>query len=138
MPINYKDYAKNWLTEIRPSVLERAEHKCENCGLANYSVGYRDSNGKFYQWSHIEDELERKGYDFFDFELKNNRLKNGLIKKAIKIVLTIAHLDHDIENNDYSNLKALCQKCHLDYDKTDNWNRRKFGKKLQRIQLNLF
>lgn len=35
----------------------------------------------------------------------------------IKIVLTIAHLDHDITNNDASNLKALCQKCHLNYDK---------------------
>lgn len=34
-----------------------------------------------------------------------------------RIVLTIAHMDHDVNNNDYSNLKALCQKCHLDYDK---------------------
>jgi cytochrome c556 len=37
--------------------------------------------------------------------------------KFITIVLTIAHLDHDITNNDYNNLKALCQKCHLNYDK---------------------
>jgi 5-methylcytosine-specific restriction endonuclease McrA len=33
------------------------------------------------------------------------------------IVLTIAHLDHDIRNNSMENLKALCQKCHLNYDK---------------------
>lgn len=32
------------------------------------------------------------------------------------VCLTIAHLDHDITNNDYSNLAALCQPCHLRYD----------------------
>lgn len=36
-----------------------------------------------------------------------------------KVVLTIAHLDHDPENWDVSDdrLKALCQKCHLAYDR---------------------
>lgn len=34
-----------------------------------------------------------------------------------KVVLTIAHLDHTPENCDFNNLKALCQKCHLAYDK---------------------
>lgn len=33
-----------------------------------------------------------------------------------KVVLTIAHLDHKPENNDPSNLRALCQKCHNKYD----------------------
>lgn len=32
-------------------------------------------------------------------------------------LLTISHTDHDIENNDYGNMKALCQKCHLNHDK---------------------
>ena len=32
------------------------------------------------------------------------------------IVLTIAHLDHDIKNNDPKILRALCQRCHLRYD----------------------
>ena len=27
-------------------------------------------------------------------------------------MLTIAHLDHDVEHNDPANLKALCQRCH--------------------------
>ena len=35
---------------------------------------------------------------------------------TVKIVLTIAHLDHDPTNNDYSNLRALCQRCHNRYD----------------------
>ena len=33
-----------------------------------------------------------------------------------KVVLTVAHLDHDISNNNLSNLKAMCQWCHLNYD----------------------
>ena len=36
--------------------------------------------------------------------------------KNVKIVLTIAHLDHNIGNNELLNLRALCQKCHLTYD----------------------
>ncbi|AYD87702.1 hypothetical protein [Caulobacter phage Kronos] len=34
-----------------------------------------------------------------------------------KVVLTIAHLDHDPRNSlDASNLKVWCQRCHLTYD----------------------
>jgi 5-methylcytosine-specific restriction endonuclease McrA len=33
-----------------------------------------------------------------------------------KVVLTIAHLDHDPSHNHFDNLKALCQKCHVTYD----------------------
>lgn len=33
-----------------------------------------------------------------------------------KVILTVAHLDHDISNNELYNLKALCQRCHLSYD----------------------
>jgi hypothetical protein len=36
-----------------------------------------------------------------------------------KVVLTIAHLDHQPENCDRSNLKALCQKCHNTYDASE-------------------
>ncbi len=32
------------------------------------------------------------------------------------VVLTVAHLDHNIDNNSFFNLKALCQRCHLGYD----------------------
>lgn len=33
-----------------------------------------------------------------------------------KVVLTVAHLDHNPRNCNEDNLKALCQKCHLGYD----------------------
>jgi 5-methylcytosine-specific restriction endonuclease McrA len=33
-----------------------------------------------------------------------------------KVVLTVAHLNHDPSNCSDDNLKALCQRCHLRYD----------------------
>jgi hypothetical protein len=33
-----------------------------------------------------------------------------------RVILTTMHLDHDTKNNDYDNLMAACQKCHLAYD----------------------
>jgi len=33
-----------------------------------------------------------------------------------RVVLTVAHLDHQPENCQMDNLRALCQRCHLTYD----------------------
>ena len=33
------------------------------------------------------------------------------------VILTVAHLDHQPENCDDSNLRAMCQRCHLRYDR---------------------
>ena len=38
------------------------------------------------------------------------------ITKSI-VVLTVAHLDHQPENNEDGNLRALCQRCHLLHDR---------------------
>ena len=34
-----------------------------------------------------------------------------------KVVLTVAHLDHDETSADPNNLRAMCQRCHLNYDR---------------------
>lgn len=36
--------------------------------------------------------------------------------RPARVVLTVAHLDHNPANNDLSNLRALCQACHLHHD----------------------
>ena len=36
--------------------------------------------------------------------------------KPIRIVLTVAHLNHDTRDNRDENLKAFCQRCHLRMD----------------------
>jgi len=45
-----------------------------------------------------------------------------------KVILTIAHMDHEKRSNDYSNLKALCQRCHLHHDRHQHTMNRKYGR----------
>ncbi len=87
--------------QFRPALLKRANNCCEECGVPNYAYGYRVDNG------FIELPKEFNGFTTV----------NGF--KVIQIILTIAHLDHDPSNWNvsYDRLKALCQKCHLNYDR---------------------
>lgn len=99
MPIDYKKYPKDW-SEIRKRILDRARNRCEQCGLQNGVTGYRDSSGKFHASEGMQVET-----DLLDGE------------RVFRIVLTIAHLNHDIHDNRPENLMALCQRCHLSHDK---------------------
>jgi 5-methylcytosine-specific restriction endonuclease McrA len=45
-----------------------------------------------------------------------------------KVVLTIAHLDRNKDNNQFTNLKALCQRCHLMHDIKQHTANRKYGR----------
>lgn len=114
MPIDYRKYPKNWKSEIRPKVLERANDCCEFCGLKNKSVvhSFKDSFGRII-WKYLT---------YPEFLMRE--------AKAVKVVLTVAHLDHDEVNHDVklSRLAALCQLCHLRYDSTEK-SRRKKNKK---------
>lgn len=117
MPIDYKKYPKNWKKEIRPAILARENNCCKICKVPNGTFGYRGIDGKFYSMELIIAALEDRGYDYFDNELKHHLKKDGTVTKGTTIVLTIMHLDHDVTNNDYSNLAAACQYHHLIYDK---------------------
>lgn len=54
-----------------------------------------------------------------------------------RVVLTVAHLDHDITNNRFNNLAALCQRCHLRLDLPHHINNRKYGRHWKKYQLKL-
>lgn len=105
MPCNYKDYPPNWKTEIRPAILERDGHKCKFCGVQDRAVGYRDASDN---WHNIEPTMQGET-DALD------AWERGF--KSVRIILTIAHLDNNLKNNDYSNLAALCQRCHNRHDR---------------------
>jgi len=109
-PENKKLYPKNW-KEIRRQILKRADNKCEFCGLENHITGYRTKEGNFIQCEGMECETAN---------LDEEHL--------FKIVLTIAHLDHNPTNNNPDNLRALCQKCHNNYDKEHRKETRKHTK----------
>lgn len=42
-----------------------------------------------------------------------------------RVVLTCAHLDHNPENNALTNLRQLCQRCHLAHDVEEHAARRR-------------
>ena len=118
MPIKDKSiYPANWSTEIRPAILEGAQNRCEVCGVKNYQVGYREGSNFTPTCGNVTHDAAGRG----ELSYKDAR---ELIKhcnecsddKLIIIVLTIAHLDHNTTNNDYSNLKAMCQLHHLRHD----------------------
>ena len=117
MPINYKEYPPNWLTEIRPSVLKRANNCCEDCGVENHRIIHRFGKGK-EDWQYWPEGMESESWSL-----------DG--KKSTKVILTIAHLDHDKHNHDVKldRLKALCQKCHLGLDINHHVANRKYGRK---------
>jgi len=122
MPIDYKKYPKDWKTVIRPAIMKRAKNRCEQCGLKHYQVGHREgywftpTGGNAHHDAAGNGELSYK-------EAKELIAHHNSIceDKLIIIVLTVAHLDNDVKNNDYSNLQALCQSCHnrmdIDYRK---------------------
>lgn len=106
MPIDYKKYPKNW-KQIRERILKRAGNQCECKGECGLHKDRRceEKNGEYAKWA------------------------NG------KVVLTIAHLDHDEQNHNVKDerLKAMCQRCHLRYDVNEKKKRKKDKKAIGRL-----
>lgn len=133
MPIRAENkalYPSNW-REISRQIRERSQHCCEQCGLRNYSVGYRDAGGAFHRlcgngpcdaagegqhWPSLTPISYQEAREFADHNNSENDGRDAEGNRWLVIVLTVAHLDHDPRNCDPSNLKALCQRCHLRYD----------------------
>jgi hypothetical protein len=55
------------------------------------------------------------------------------------VTLTTAHLDGDKDNNEFDNLRHLCNRCHLHHDLGHHIMNRKYGRHHNRkYQLKLF
>lgn len=122
MPINYRDYHPLWKRISRFVRLIRARHHCEDCGVENYSVGYWHQ-GDWHPCEPTFDNFKEAA----DFRNQYNALNRDCLPTVSVIVLTVAHLDHDVTNNELDNLKALCQRCHLTHDRKDNALKRMYG-----------
>lgn len=117
MPCDYKNYPANWKTQIRPDILQRAKNKCEFCQVPNGAFVFRG------MWNGVEVWQDDDGAIWSATD--GHRIGDSYVGDVcgekdggiVKIVLTVAHLDHDLKNNDYRNLAALCQKCHNNHDR---------------------
>jgi 5-methylcytosine-specific restriction endonuclease McrA len=54
------------------------------------------------------------------------------------VILTVAHLDRDRANNSFFNLAALCQRCHLNHDRSAHIRNRKYGRYHKDNQYDIF
>lgn len=126
MPIDYSLYPSNWKTEIRPRILERAANKCEQCGAVNHTwiMRHLDHPERFIVWDSANDHAIKDGEEVCWNEVDGEYRT----EKPVRVILTVAHLDQNINNNDPSNLRAFCQRCHLNHDRADNLRRRKAKK----------
>jgi len=135
MPIDYKQYPPNW-KQIRARILERAGNRCEQCKVPNNELICRGRAGDVPVYQNDDGEVfhadtgEKLGDTYVgDFDGKVT---------WCRVILTIAHLDHDKENHDVSDdrLRAWCQRCHLNYDRPRHIAKRKANR--HKGQINIF
>lgn len=79
----------------------------------------RPENKKRYpkNWQQIREAILKRANNRCEF---CGRLNHSMVEnkqgKMIKVVLTVAHLNHTPEDCRPENLRALCQACHNRYD----------------------
>ena len=89
-PENKHRYGADWAEFSRYIRFERAGGRCEcegECGRGTHE-------GRCTNWH-----------------------GGGAYGSGTRVVLTVAHLDHTPETRDESKVKAMCQGCHLHYDR---------------------
>ena len=131
MPIDYKDYPEDWEVISLRIRKERANDHCEQCGVLNGAMYFRDIDGTIRVRNEASESTEAY------VAMIGSRL--------VKVVLTVAHLGapkddgspgskHDKHDVRDCNLKALCQRCHLKLDLNDHITNRKNGRNWRRDQ----
>lgn len=110
-------YGKIWRTVTRPRILARAGNKCEQCDVPNHTEVTRVA-GWWLEWmvSWREGAAARWRDPKGQIHLKPDAPPDEIPARHVRIVLTVAHLNHTSGDDRDENLKALCQWCHLNYD----------------------
>ena len=85
----------------------RARGHCEHCGRPHGQMIQCVSDGRWH---------DPKSGTWSDRFGKAAPPPND-IPRHTNVVLAAAHLDHDPSNNRPSNLRALCQRCHMHHDR---------------------
>lgn len=117
MPIRPENMAKypggsirspEWLA-IRECIRARAGNRCEECGVENHALGGRGPNGIFHKALPVGEkrlrlEWPKPGETSF--------CEGGVMRRIIRIVCTVAHVDGKLDDHGDDNLRFLCQRCH--------------------------
>lgn len=103
MPIDYKNYNPQWKM-LRELISHRTLNRCAWCKAPHRLRIVRRPDGSWYPLPH------------------NGRI--GRRDRVIRSVCTVAHLDHDRTNDHPDNLRLLCQRCHLNWDRPQHLHKR--------------
>ncbi len=118
MPIkaeNKPRYPANW-NAIVLRIRQRAGNRCEFCGVRNHSIGGRLKDGSFLPAIPDEHMLMLRWPKPGTIAVCGDYRRSERLR-VIRIVCTVAHLDNKPENCADENLRYLCQRCHLMYDR---------------------
>ena len=81
-------------------------------------------------WKEIRQQILQRANNRCEFcGRENHSMVENEQGKKIKVILTIAHLNHTPEDCRPENLRALCQRCHNKYDAKHRAETRKNNKK---------
>lgn len=134
-PENKERYPSNWKEISERIRFKRAKNHCEICNIENYSLYYFYRNSKIVKFS--------APYSVFNCDndyksavvIRDSNNANPDNYRLYLTVLTVAHLNHTPEDNREENLKAMCQTCHNNHDKTHRAQTRKLINNLNQSSL---
>lgn len=118
--MNPADYHPQW-KEISRQIRDQADDTCEWCGRENRDRGHWGEEGEWI--SHTGKTLVYR--------------RDDTPPKVVTTVLTVAHLCHETRCIDPTHLRALCQRCHLRYDREHHAKTRRDNRIRESGQLGL-
>lgn len=117
MPIRPENMAKypggsirspEWLA-IRERIRARAGNCCEECGVKNHALGGRGRDGAWHAALPVGEKLLRLEWPKPG---DTAMCEGGVLRRIIRIVCTVAHVDGKLDDHSDDNLRFLCQRCH--------------------------
>lgn len=119
-------YGAAWRAQIRPRILQREGCCCKSCGKPNgahiLSATWSERDIAFgkgqpvYRMAWALDEMILKWRDQHGQAITRLDQVPRVRWRRVKVVLTVAHLNHKPGDDRDENLAALCQWCHLHHD----------------------
>jgi hypothetical protein len=115
-PENKARYPADW-GAIAEAVKAEAGWRCEQCGVAHGEVIWRGTDAGRPVFRRPEDPEFCESLDAATGAAVPGTCHDTFEgRKPVRIIATVAHLDHQPENIERGNLRCLCQRCHLAYD----------------------
>lgn len=114
MPMDMALYPKDW-RDISLRIRERDGNCCKTCGVPNDAIIQRsDIDAEYYIW--YNEDKDVWCYPSGEWIRMSEIPDEYQTARPVRVVLTVAHLNHDTTDNSDENLAALCQLHHLRHD----------------------